>query len=558
MDLDIAPGEFVAMLGVSGTGKSTLLRALAGLDREVTGELTVPGTVAVAFQEPRLLPWRRVLANVGLGLRAQDPAAAARRALDEVGLTDRAGAWPLTLSGGEAQRAALARALVREPSLLLLDEPFSALDALTRIAMHRLVLRLWERHRPAVLLVTHDVDEALILADRVLVLASGRIVFSGPVEVPRPARPRQPRAHRAAAPAADRARRQYGRTIMNRTNRVLALAAAASLAVLTACSSSSSSSAAGSGATASSSGTSSANQASVSGVTLHVGDQAGTGAQALLTAAGLIGKLPFKVAWSDFTSGPPMLQAMGAGSVDVGGVGNAPPVFAAAGGSKIAIVGAYQANPLGSALLVPKGSPITSVAQLKGKRIAVAQGSSADYHLLTVLNKAGLSVHDVTLTYLQPAEGLAALSSGHVDAWDIWSPFIEQAEVQKNAKALVTGTGYGSPYSFAVASRAALADPAKAAAIKDYLALVAQAHAWATNHQSAWAAVWAKASGLPDTVMVKAASDDSSLAVPITPAVITSEQQVSDAFTKAGLIPVHVDFSQYVVTSFNDTASVGL
>jgi sulfonate transport system ATP-binding protein len=186
VDLDIAPGEFVAMLGVSGTGKSTLLRALAGLDREVTGELSVPGPVAVAFQEPRLLPWRRVLANVALGLRLPDAGAVAGRALEEVGLTERAGAWPLTLSGGEAQRAALARALVREPSLLLLDEPFSALDALTRIAMHRLVLRLWQRHRPAVLLVTHDVDEALILADRVLVLASGRIVFSGPVEVPRP------------------------------------------------------------------------------------------------------------------------------------------------------------------------------------------------------------------------------------------------------------------------------------------------------------------------------------------------------------------------------------
>jgi sulfonate transport system substrate-binding protein len=186
----------------------------------------------------------------------------------------------------------------------------------------------------------------------------------------------------------------------------LALAAAASLAALTACSSSSSSSSAsGATASASSSGTSSANQTSVSGVTLHIGDQAGTGAEALLTAAGLINKLPFKVAWSDFTSGPPMLQAMGAGAIDVGGVGNAPPVFAAAGGEKIAIVGAYQANPHGSALLVPKNSPITSVAQLKGKRIAVAQGSSADYHLLTVLNKAGLSVHDVTLTYLQPPRG---------------------------------------------------------------------------------------------------------------------------------------------------------
>jgi sulfonate transport system ATP-binding protein len=186
LDLDIAAGEFVAMLGVSGTGKSTLLRAVAGLDREVTGTIEAPGPVAVAFQEPRLLPWRRVLANVALGLRVPDAEAVALRALAEVGLTDRARAWPLTLSGGEAQRAALARALVREPSLLLLDEPFSALDALTRIAMHRLVLRLWERHRPAVLLVTHDVDEALVLADRVLVPADGRLAFSVRVDVLRP------------------------------------------------------------------------------------------------------------------------------------------------------------------------------------------------------------------------------------------------------------------------------------------------------------------------------------------------------------------------------------
>ena len=190
LDLDIAPGEFVALIGRSGTGKSTLLRALAGLDRAVTGELEVTGTAAVAFQEPRLIPWRRVSDNVRLGLRPADPAAEpraiARGALDEVGLTGRADAWPLTLSGGEAQRAALARALVREPSLLLLDEPFSALDALTRISMHRLVLRLWAHHQPAVLLVTHDVDEAIALADRVLVLADGRIAYSGQITLPRP------------------------------------------------------------------------------------------------------------------------------------------------------------------------------------------------------------------------------------------------------------------------------------------------------------------------------------------------------------------------------------
>ena len=147
----------------------------------------------------------------------------------------------------------------------------------------------------------------------------------------------------------------------------------------------------------------------------------GTGAQALLTAARLIGKLPFKGAWSDFTSELPMLQAMAAGSVDVGGVGNVPPVFAAVGGDQIAIVGALQASPRGSALLVPKGSPIHPVAQLRGKRIAVAQGSSADYHLLTVLNKAGIGVHYVTLVYMQAAVGLAALTSCHVGAWDICS-----------------------------------------------------------------------------------------------------------------------------------------
>ncbi|GAA4129658.1 ABC transporter ATP-binding protein [Actinomadura keratinilytica] len=187
-DLDIARGEFVALLGRSGSGKSTLLRALAGLDRDTGGELSVDGTVAVAFQEPRLVPWKRVRANVTLGLRGPDPRAAADRALAEVGLTERGDAWPLTLSGGEAQRASLARALVREPDLLLLDEPFSALDALTRITMHRLVLDLWERHRPGILLVTHDVDEALLLADRVLVLDGGGIAHESRVALDRPRR----------------------------------------------------------------------------------------------------------------------------------------------------------------------------------------------------------------------------------------------------------------------------------------------------------------------------------------------------------------------------------
>ncbi|MFE3028602.1 ABC transporter ATP-binding protein [Nocardia tengchongensis] len=188
LDLDIRPGEFVALLGRSGSGKSTLLRALAGLDDETGGELTVSGEIAVAFQEPRLVPWKRVRDNVVLGLRRADAKAAAVAALAEVGLAERGAAWPLTLSGGEAQRASLARALVREPDLLLLDEPFSALDALTRITIHTLVLDLWARHRPGVLLVTHDVDEALLLADRAVVLDGGRIARELPIDLPRPRR----------------------------------------------------------------------------------------------------------------------------------------------------------------------------------------------------------------------------------------------------------------------------------------------------------------------------------------------------------------------------------
>jgi sulfonate transport system ATP-binding protein len=186
LTFSIAAGEFVALLGRSGSGKSTLLRTLAGLDPAPPDTLSVPAARAVVFQEPRLLPWKRVWRNVALGLRTDNAKAQALEALAEVELSHRVDAWPLTLSGGEAQRAALARALVREPKLLLLDEPFAALDALTRMRMQALVGRLWHNHKPAVLLVTHDVDEALLLADRVLVLADGKIAIDLKVQLERP------------------------------------------------------------------------------------------------------------------------------------------------------------------------------------------------------------------------------------------------------------------------------------------------------------------------------------------------------------------------------------
>ena len=187
LDLDIAPGEFVALLGASGSGKTTLLRTLAGLDPAPTDAcVDVPQPAAVVFQQPLLLPWKSVWQNVALGLEGGDARARAEAALREVGLGHRTDVWPGTLSGGEAQRAALARALVRAPSLLLLDEPFAALDALTRLKMHDLVLELWDQHRPATLLVTHDVDEAVALADRLLVLDHGRIALDLPNPAARP------------------------------------------------------------------------------------------------------------------------------------------------------------------------------------------------------------------------------------------------------------------------------------------------------------------------------------------------------------------------------------
>jgi sulfonate transport system ATP-binding protein len=187
LDLDIKRGEFVALLGASGAGKTTLLRILGALDRADAGTVLVPEARTIVFQEPRLVPSKRALDNVLVGLpKTADSKGKARRALAEVGLAAHEKAWPHTLSGGEAQRVALARALVREPELLLLDEPFAALNALTRLRMQDLVADLCQTHQPAVLLVTHDVDEAVRLADRVAVLRDGKLVADEQVTAARP------------------------------------------------------------------------------------------------------------------------------------------------------------------------------------------------------------------------------------------------------------------------------------------------------------------------------------------------------------------------------------
>lgn len=214
LNLHIPAGQFVAVVGRSGCGKSTLLRLLAGLEKPNDGEL-LAGTTPLAhsqddtrlmFQDARLLPWKKVIDNVGLGLRGnwrQD----AHAALAAVGLEHRASEWPAALSGGQKQRVALARALIHRPRLLLLDEPLGALDALTRLEMQSLIASLWQEHGFTVVLVTHDVSEAVALADRVLLIEEGKIGLDLSVDIPRPRRHGSPRLAELEADVLDRVMR---------------------------------------------------------------------------------------------------------------------------------------------------------------------------------------------------------------------------------------------------------------------------------------------------------------------------------------------------------------
>ncbi len=200
LSLEIAAGEFVAVVGRSGCGKTTLLRMIAGLETVDAGRIEIAGRpvaglrsdVRMLFQEPRLLPWHRVISNVGIA-RGPDWRALAQATLVDVGLGDRAGDWPAFLSGGQRQRVALARALVRHPKALLMDEPFGALDALTRAEMHKLLIRIRLEYGFTGLLITHDVREALTLADRIVVLREGTVALDEPIDVPLALRGTSPR-----------------------------------------------------------------------------------------------------------------------------------------------------------------------------------------------------------------------------------------------------------------------------------------------------------------------------------------------------------------------------
>jgi sulfonate transport system substrate-binding protein len=287
-------------------------------------------------------------------------------------------------------------------------------------------------------------------------------------------------------------------------------------------------------------------------VTLEVGDQKG-GSQALLKAAGEIGRTPYKIDWKSFTSGPPLLEALNAGAIDLGGVGNTPPLFAAAAKSNLEVVSGATMGAKGDAIVVPKNSDVTSVADLKGKKVAVAEGSSANYNLLAQLAKAGLSYDDVSVQNLQPADALAAFTAGHVDAWAIWDPYTSQAELEGKGRILVDGAGLVNGMTFQAANPDALDDKATAAAVKDYLGRIAKAQVWSNTHRDQWAKVWAEETGLSPKVTRRAVDRRVAKPVQIGPDVIGSEQKMADTFVANKLLPGRFDVADFFTDRFNSS-----
>ncbi|MFZ3495783.1 ABC transporter substrate-binding protein [Streptomyces sp. 5.8] len=286
-------------------------------------------------------------------------------------------------------------------------------------------------------------------------------------------------------------------------------------------------------------------------VTLNVGDQKG-GYESLLRAAGELEKIDYEIKWSTFTSGPPLLEAVNAKAVDIGGVGNTPPVFAAAAKSKITVVGASHGSSAGEAILVPKGSTLQTPAELRGKKIAVAQGSSAHFQLIASLQQAGLTPADVQITLLQPADALAAFNSGKVDAWAVWDPYTSQV-LRSGARILTSGEGVVNGLSFQVAAPGALADEGKGKAIGDFLQRLQRAQDWVFKHPEEWAKVWSKETGLPYEVAFDAVKRSTGTRVPVAvdDAAVASEQKIADTFTELKLIPGKVVFKDFVDTRFN-------
>lgn len=292
----------------------------------------------------------------------------------------------------------------------------------------------------------------------------------------------------------------------------------------------------------------------LSTVTLDVGDQKG-GTEALLRASGELEGTPYAVAFSTFTSGPPQVEAATAGQIDFAVTGNTPPVFGVAANARIKVVSAYTNDASGDQILVPPTSTATTFADLKGKKIAVGKGSSAHGHVLLQLQKAGLTLDDVQLVFLQPADASTAFSSGDVDAWAIWDPYTAIAQVQNGSKTLTTAEGVANGYGFGIASQQALDDAATNTALQDFVVRLAKASAWAEANPAEWAAAYSAAVGIDPKAGELAQGRSQRPAIALDDSVVESEQTLYDAFVEGGAIPGGNRFADFVDTRYNDAVA---
>jgi len=290
----------------------------------------------------------------------------------------------------------------------------------------------------------------------------------------------------------------------------------------------------------------------LAGVTLQVGDQKGN-TEALLRAAGALDNLPYQVVFSTFTSGPPQVEAATAGKIDFAITGNTPPIFGAASNAKVKVVSAYDGGGTGDQILVHADSPIKTVADLRGKTIAVGKGSSGHGNILGQLDKAGLTTSDVKLVFLQPADALSAFTQHQADAWAIWDPYTAQAEAQLPVRSIAQAKGVTNGYWFGVASDQALADPKRNTALQDLLVRFEKAVRWAQDHPQQWADSYAAAVGLDPKVAAVVQGRSLRLPTELDDDIVASEQKLADLFAASGQIASPAPkFDNWVDRRYND------
>jgi sulfonate transport system substrate-binding protein len=283
-------------------------------------------------------------------------------------------------------------------------------------------------------------------------------------------------------------------------------------------------------------------------LSLRVADQSGL-SRASLQLAHVEGT-PYRIEWSTFVAGPPLLEALSADALDIGGVGDTPPIFAQAAGAPIRIVAVIENSPQYEAILVAENSPLRSVKDLAGKKVAFAKGSGAHHLLMAALRHEGLAMSDITAAYLTPNDAQPAFTNGDVDAWAIWDPYAAN-NLRHGARKLVDGQGYIHGYGFQVSSAKSLADPAKVAMLAEYLRRAKQAQAWGNAHRDAWSLKYAELTKLSPEVAHDMFEHYAPVYVPIDTAVEKVQQELADSFFEAGVIGKRIDVRDIFDDRFN-------